>query len=92
MQCLTEEKLRALAATEKVYTCVQKTKEMLFVPMGFICVELAQRGLLIYGLRRSLIYKSEKTSERYSSLVGLHGAANKPVEKMTLLANMLELS
>eukprot|EP00435_Cladocopium_sp_Y103_P027036 s3755_g6.t1 len=66
----------------KAVSCVQKANEAIFVPAGWICCEQCTQGMLIYGLRCTLLLRGEAAQASYETLVGLHSAAGKPTEKM----------
>lgn len=66
----------------KVRFTVQKSGELLYVPTGWVAAENVKSGLLVYGLRKTVLYRSPRAAEGYEHLIGLHSKSGKPVDKM----------
>ena len=66
----------------KCYSCLQQPNDLVYVPAGWITAEQSVKGMLIYGLRASVLLRSEAAHISYEGLIGLYASSNKPVEKM----------
>ena len=68
---------------------VQKANEVLWVPCGFLAVEKCVKGILIYGLRKSVLYKSLKALASYEANIEVLKQSGKPIEKMKMVHNII---
>ncbi|CAE7239963.1 unnamed protein product [Symbiodinium sp. CCMP2456] len=68
---------------------VQKEGQIMFIPAGFVATEHCKRGVLVYGIRKTLLYASNEAAESYSVLISLHEASKKPVDKLKATACFL---
>lgn len=66
----------------KCYSCLQQPNDLVYVPAGWITVEQSVKDMLIYGLRASLLLRSDASHTSYEGLIGLYSSSNKPVDKM----------
>ena len=75
---LTMDKIRQLQADGCVIRVhVQKAWETLYVPAGWYTAEESIKGVLVYGVCRSLCIQSPKSCEQYASLTGVYRASEK---------------
>ena len=82
--------LKSLSQHVKFYTGVQKKGDIIFIPVGFITIEIALSGMLLYGIRKSFVLRSKAHHTAYASLMGTYAAAKKDTTKMQLLAQHME--
>eukprot|EP00971_Amphidinium_carterae_P212367 4214761-Amphidinium_carterae.4 len=61
---------------------VQNSGELLYVPAAHIAAERASTGVLIYGLRKTVIYQSETAVMGYQALIGCNQCAGKAVDEL----------
>ncbi|CAE7667911.1 unnamed protein product [Symbiodinium sp. CCMP2456] len=69
-----------------VHMIQQGPGQVLFIPTGWFAVERCVKGLLVYGIRKTFIYPSQKASSNYEILQGVHVESKKPVDKMRATA------
>eukprot|EP00913_Durusdinium_trenchii_P025515 g23949.t1 len=62
----------------KAFCCKQSANEGVFVPAGWIIAEQCVKGVLVYGLRATLLLKSEAAHRNYETVLGFHAASKKP--------------
>ncbi|CAK9036130.1 Uncharacterized protein SCF082_LOCUS21603 [Durusdinium trenchii] len=74
----------------KAKSCLQRPNEAVFVPAGWIAAEQSVKGVLIYGLRASLLLKSEASCHSYEAYIGLNSASGKPVDKMQQVLDLMQ--
>ena len=74
-----------------VYAVYQKPHEVLFVPSGWLMAEMCVRGVLIYGVRKSLVTQSECSHPNYEELLGACGAEPKVLSRMQELLAFMKL-
>jgi hypothetical protein len=60
----------------------QKADSILYVPVGYVTVEQVMSGVLIYGLRRTVIVSHIDAVANYEELIGLHVNEEKNPTKM----------
>ncbi|CAE7249881.1 unnamed protein product [Symbiodinium sp. CCMP2592] len=68
---------------------LQKEGQILFIPAGFVATEHCKRGVLVYGIRKTLLYVSQEAADSYNVLISLHEASKKPVDKLKATACFL---
>ena len=54
---------------------VRKEGQSMFLPAGFLATEHCKRGVLVYGIRKALLYTSQGPAERYNVVINLHEAS-----------------
>ena len=60
-----------------------KAGTAIFIPVGYLYAEASSRGLLLYGMRASHIWKSAKSQSNYEALIGMMKVSGKfPTDKM----------
>ena len=74
----------------KAKSCLQRPNEAVFVAAGWIAAEQSVKGMLIYGLRASLLLKSEASCHSYEAYIGLNSASGKPVDKMQQVLDLMQ--
>ena len=83
MERFGAEQVKTLAATGCKPTYVrQKAGQVLFCPAGWLLAERASAGVLLYGIRRSLLPKCSDSAVGYEELIGLHKKDDKATAKM----------
>ena len=50
----------------------------MFLPAGFLATEHCKRGVLVYGIRKALLYTSQEAAESYNVVINLHEASKNP--------------
>ena len=70
--------------------CSLAKLEVLFVPMGWLCVEIALSSSFIYGIRKSVFVKGSAAASVYEEAVGRVEASGKSVEKMRSILDILK--
>jgi hypothetical protein len=69
-----------------IYQCILKEHEVLNVPMGYVMLERASAAkTLVYGLRRSYFFRSERCLKVYTILRELFSAQGRNVGRMDLI-------
>ena len=68
----------------RVRTALVEPNDVLVVPCGWLMSELAVSGPLLYGVRKSFIFKSMQHRSDYEVIQGLYAHQGKNVEKMQL--------
>ena len=76
----------------EIYSCEQQKQQALFVPPGFIVAEAVTSGVLVYGVRLSLLIKSEKAAGNYDELIGLATNSGQGVQRMEQIAEFMRPS
>ena len=66
----------------KIMCCKQTPGQVLYIPVGWMCGEFCTKGVLIYGLRKTLIYASNHAQANYEALTSLYAECKRPVDKM----------
>ena len=80
---LTVEELAKLEKNGcKAHFIHQKENQVLYVPVGWMATEHCVKGVLVYGLRKTVMHCSPVASENYNLLTCLFEASKKPVDKM----------
>ena len=67
---------------DNMFTCLQRAKETVYVPPGWIMAEMVVGGVLVYGVRKSLAPRLKPSADQYACLVQMHEASKKQVGKM----------
>ena len=62
----------------------------MYLPAGWIAIEVVTKGVLVYGVRKSLMIRSAEHLASYNVLMSLYSLAGKNTDKMTLAASHLE--
>ena len=83
---LTVEMLYKHGATMR--QCVLSKLEVMFIPMGWLCVEIAGHSSFIYGLRKSCFVKGSVSA--YEQAIVRTKAAGKSVERMDAILEILQ--
>ena len=83
---LTVEMLYKHGATMR--QCVLSKFEVMFIPMGWLCVEIAGHSSFIYGLRKSCFVKGSVSA--YEQAIVRTKAAGKSVERMDAILEILQ--
>ena len=68
---------------------VQKSGSLLYIPTGWVAAECVSNGLLVYGLRKTLLYPSPRAGESYEIYIGMSTKAGKPVDKMQTTLSLI---
>ena len=55
-----------------IYTVVQQPNQALWIPCGWLVGELVCRGVLIYGVRKTVVTCSGESEENYQTMMGLY--------------------
>ena len=61
---------------------VQQEGQVVYIPVGYVVAEKCMKGVLVYGLRKTLMPASSMAFENYSLLSGLFEDSKKPVDKL----------
>ena len=69
---------------------VQSAMETVYVPTGWLCVEQVTRGVLVYGLRASLMLKGFAAHRNYEAMIGLHMLAGSNTDSMQRTLSYME--
>ena len=88
---LTTEKMKQFC--EKggaMQRAVLSTAEVLYIPTGYLIAERSSKGILLYGLRKSVVTKSEAACCNYEELIGLYTAANRGTTKMLAMLDAIK--
>eukprot|EP00435_Cladocopium_sp_Y103_P068230 s676_g31.t1 len=72
------------------YYCRQAEGQVVYVPIGWVAAERSVKGVLVYGLRKTVMFSSAVSYENYGLLAGLYEASKKPVDKMKATLNLLQ--
>ena len=68
-----------------------KAGTAIFIPVGYLYAEASSRGLLLYGMRASHIWKSAKSQSNYEALIGMMKVSGKfPTDKMEQALALME--
>ena len=67
----------------------QSSNQILYVPVGWVGAEHCSKGVLLYGLRKTIAGQSQLASANYDLLISLFASSNKPVEKMKSTSGIL---
>lgn len=73
----------------KPHVAVQGAKQLLYVPVGHIVLEKASKGVLLYGVRKAVVVKSERAALNYETMVGCLRAEGKETTKMCVALEVL---
>ena len=76
----------------KMYCCSQDPLDAVWIPCGYVCLEQAMKGVLLYGMRATYLVKSEAACLNYETMIGLSAAAKKSTEKMKEALQLMEPS
>ena len=68
---------------------VQKPGSLLYIPTGWIAAECVNSGLLVYGLRKTVLYPSARAGESYEIYIGMSSKSGKPVDKMQTTLSLI---
>ena len=82
--------LQELASRVKVYYHVQVASEIMYIPAGYIACESAAKGVLLYGVRKACLHKSDVIAENYNGLTEFLGKSGKVVDNMKVVAEWLQ--
>ena len=73
---LTEDKVRSLKKSgTTIKYAEQRPWETAYVPAGWYVAEESLRGVLVYGVRRTLVVKTPASHEQYEALTGVYSAS-----------------
>ncbi|CAE7871566.1 unnamed protein product [Symbiodinium necroappetens] len=61
---------------------VHQEGQIVYIPVGYVVAEKCMKGVLVYGLRKTVMPATAMASENYSLLTGLFEESKKPVDKM----------
>ena len=78
------------SAGVKSYCCSQGPLDAVWIPCGFVCLEQAMKGVLLYGMRATFLVKSETGTMNYETMIGLSAAAKKNTDKMKEALRLME--
>ena len=85
-----EDTVELHAAGCDVTWCVQSSGLCLYTPAGWLAAEYASKGVLIYGLCKTILPKCGVAVENYGLLMGLLQWDKKPVGKYKTTCLLLE--
>ena len=60
----------------------QGSNELLYVPAGWLCAEFPSKGVLVHGLRKTILPKCDSCAHDYETLIGCNKAEGKSVVRM----------
>lgn len=66
----------------KAVTVVQREKDMLFIPPGWLVAQVVTKGVLVYGLRKACVYTDEAAYANFETVLGLYQDNKKAGEEM----------
>ena len=91
---LDMEKLKRLKdAGVRFHSAKQLTNDMMFMPPGWYCLEAPSKGVLVYGVRNTLITKSSTSHANFEAAAGVFNASNSAAaEHMIKLLEKFESS
>ena len=87
---LDESGLTALSQKYKPMTVLQNPEDLLYVPAGWLAAEASAKGMLIYGLRKTIMIKEPKFVANYRALIGAMFRGGSRVEKMKDVLTTIE--
>ena len=61
---------------------VQTAGDVLYIPVGWVCAEMCTKGLLVYGVRRAFITRSDRAASSYEELIGTYANEKREVTRM----------
>ena len=70
-----------------VKTCVLGKGSILYIPSGWMCIELFSQGPLVYGVGKSLFIDREECKTAYSKAKELMAADKRNVDRMEAVLN-----
>ena len=68
----------------QAYYCKHAKDEILYCPAGYLLVESAVSGSLLYGIRKTMLLTSNSHYQSMEYLVGLYGNMGKNTEKLQM--------
>ncbi len=75
----------------KMWSVLQPSKTVMYVPTGFLLCEKVVKGLLVYGARQSWLLHSEDAVKNYAAITKLHTESkSKGAAKMTETLHLLD--
>ena len=66
----------------KVYSVALKPNDALWVPVGWIAGEMSSKGVLLYGVRKSVATQTAQPHANYEACIGLYTVAKKTTTNM----------
>ena len=91
IQALTAAELETLESNGCVaHHCRQTEGQVMYVPVGWVSAERSVKGVLVYGIRKTVMVTSNIAVENYSLLQGLFETSGKPVDKMKATLPLLQ--
>ena len=90
---LTVDRLTELTgAGLKVFTAHQLTNQIVYVPPGWIVCEAVVKGMLVYGVRRTVAVSNLTCCLSYEALLGCMRLGGRDVAKMEQALDMMKSS
>ena len=81
---------KANASGCPMLTCMQTKGDLLYLPAGWMTVELVTKGVLVYGVRKTFFIRSSEQLASYNALISMYTLAKKNTDKMTVAVGHLE--
>ena len=79
---IEDEEAKKLSDEGIISECVVGAWQVLYVPCGFLVLEEVVAGSPVYGLRQSILTKSQRSFNRYDAIVQLYKQTKKNLGKM----------
>lgn len=91
LKCLTEEQVKQLCEDTVVRQHTLKAKEILFIPMGWVAVEIAGNHPFLYGFRKSVFTTGATGVAAYEDALEAAKASGKAVDRMSKILETLKV-
>jgi hypothetical protein len=75
----------------KIRTHSQKANSMVFIPNGWLSSDEAVKGMLLYGIRKTVLCKTPTSYSNYQAITNLLETGGRTVDKMKKLLQVLQV-